>query len=119
VDAPPHLYMSTTFDAPGYRVARPIGLVWGTLVRSVGFGRSFTGGFKALRAGEVGEFSNAVDEARRLAVQRLAANAAATGANAILGVRFESADIGEGLAEVMAYGTAVVLEPDSSAGVTR
>ncbi|MGB9374271.1 MAG: heavy metal-binding domain-containing protein [Jiangellales bacterium] len=115
MSTPPNMYMSTTFDAPGYRVTRPIGLVWGTLVRSVGFGRSFTGGFKALRAGEVGEFSNAVDEARRLAVQRLAANAAAVGANAILGVRFESADIGEGLAEVMAYGTAVVVEPDVAA----
>jgi uncharacterized protein YbjQ (UPF0145 family) len=58
-------------------------------------------------------------EARRLSVERLAGNAAAAGANAVLGVRFESADIGDGLAEVMAYGTAVVIEPDSSTGVTR
>jgi uncharacterized protein YbjQ (UPF0145 family) len=104
------MYMSTTFDAPGFRVAKPLGLVWGTLVRSVGFGKSITGSFKALKAGEVSQFSSAVDEARRLATQRLAEHAEAMGANAVLGVRFESSDIGDGLAEVMAYGTAVVLE---------
>ncbi len=108
----PAIYMSTTFDAPGYRIERPIGLVWGTLVRSVGFGKSLVGGFKALKAGEVSQFSTAVDEARRLATEKLAANAAAAGANAVLGIRFESSDIGEGLAEVMAYGTGVVLVPE-------
>lgn len=107
----PGLYLSTTFDVPGYRVARPIGLVWGTLVRSVGFGRGFVGGIKALKAGEVSQFTETVDEARRLSVQRLTEHARSVGANAVLGVRFESSDIGEGLAEVMAYGTAVVIEP--------
>lgn len=112
--AAPAIYMSTTFDAPGYRIVRSVGLVWGTLVRSVGFGKSIVGGFKALKAGEVSQFSTAVDEARRLATDRLAQNAAAAGANAVLGVRFESSDIGDGLAEVMAYGTGVVLEPANS-----
>lgn len=105
------IYMATTFDVPGYRIVRPIGLVWGTLVRSVGFGKSIVGGFKALKAGEVSQFSTAVDEARRLATEKLAENTRAMGANAVLGVRFESSDIGEGLAEVMAYGTAVLVEP--------
>ena len=106
------VYMSTTFDAPGYRVERSLGLTWATLVRSVGFGKSFVGGIKALKAGEVSQFTTAVDEARRLAMDRLTERAESIGANAVLGVRFESSDIGEGLAEIMAYGTAVVLAPE-------
>lgn len=109
--AAPALYLSTTFDVPGHRVTRPIGLVWGTLVRSVGFGRGFVGGLKALKAGEVSQFTETVDDARRLATERLAEHARSVGANAVLGVRFDSSDIGEGLAEVMAYGTAVIVEP--------
>ncbi|PWJ25834.1 uncharacterized protein YbjQ (UPF0145 family) [Branchiibius hedensis] len=107
----PPLYLSTTFDVPGYRIARPLGLVWGTLVRSVGFAKGLTGGFKSLRAGEVTEYTDVVNTARGHAVERLTEHARSMGANAIVGVRFESSEVADGLAEILAYGTAVILEP--------
>ncbi|MFM8154625.1 MAG: YbjQ family protein [Actinomycetes bacterium] len=99
--------MSTTFDLPGYRVDQTMGMCWGVLVRSVGFAKGFTGSFKALAAGEVKQYTNVVDEARKEAVERLMEHAKSLGANAVLGVRFDSSDMGNGLAEILAYGTAV------------
>ena len=105
--------MSTTFDLPGYRVDQTMGMCWGVLVRSVGFAKGFTGSFKALAAGEVKQYTNVVDEARKEAVERLMEHAKSLGANAVLGVRFESSDMGNGLAEILAYGTAVKVSPTS------
>jgi uncharacterized protein YbjQ (UPF0145 family) len=99
--------MSTTFDLPGYRVDQSMGMCWGVLVRSVGFAKGFTGSFKALAAGEVKQYTDVVDEARKEAVERLMEHAKSLGANAVLGVRFDSSDMGNGLAEILAYGTAV------------
>lgn len=106
------LYTSTTFDPPpGYRIDKSIGLCWGLLVRSVGFAKGFTGSFRALKAGEVPQYTEVVDSARTDAVQRMMNHAGQLGANAVLGVRFDSSDVAEGLAEILAYGTAVVLVP--------
>jgi len=105
--------MSTTFDLPGYRVDQTMGMCWGVLVRSVGFAKGFTGSFKALAAGEVKQYTNVVDEARKEAVERLMEHAKSLGANAVLGVRFDSSDMGNGLAEILAYGTAVKVSPVS------
>jgi uncharacterized protein YbjQ (UPF0145 family) len=105
--------MSTTFDLPGYRVDQTMGMCWGVLVRSVGFAKGFTGSFKALAAGEVKQYTNVVDEARKEAVERLMEHAKSLGANAVLGVRFDSSDMGNGLAEILAYGTAVKVSPTS------
>lgn len=107
------MMMSTTFDLPGYRVDKQLGLCWGVLVRSVGFAKGFTGGFKALKAGEVPQYTDVVNEAREEAVSRLMAHARELGANAVLGVRFDSSDVAENLAEILAYGTAVVVSPTS------
>jgi uncharacterized protein YbjQ (UPF0145 family) len=105
--------MSTTFDLPGYRVDQTMGMCWGVLVRSVGFAKGFTGSFKALAAGEVKQYTDVVDEARKEAVERLMEHAKSLGANAVLGVRFDSSDMGNGLAEILAYGTAVKVSPAS------
>ena len=102
---------STTFDLPGYRVLETRGLCWGVIVRSVGFARGFTGSLKSLRAGEVSEFTNVVATARLHALERLYENAAEMGGNAVLGVRFDSSDVGNGLSEILAYGTVAVVEP--------
>lgn len=111
---PTTLYTSTTFDPPpGYRVERSIGLCWGLLVRSVGFAKGFTGSFRSLKAGEVPQYTEVVDSARTDAVQRLMDHAAKLGGNAVLGMRFDSSDVADGLAEILAYGTAVVLVPDA------
>jgi uncharacterized protein YbjQ (UPF0145 family) len=102
---------STTFDLPGHTVERTYGMAWGLIVRSVGFTRSITGGVRSLRAGEVPEFTNVVDAARRTAMERLMAHARELGGNAVLGVRFDSSDLGNGLAEIVAYGTAATVRP--------
>jgi uncharacterized protein YbjQ (UPF0145 family) len=97
---------STTFDLPGYTVEQTLGLSWGLIVRSVGIVRGLTGGLKSMRQGEVTEFTAVVDAARRTAFERLITHAEQLGGNAVLGVRFDSSDIGNGLAEIVAYGTA-------------
>jgi uncharacterized protein YbjQ (UPF0145 family) len=102
---------STTFEVPGYRVDRTLGLSWGLIVRSVGVVRGVTGGLKSLRQGEVSEFTAVVDAARQTALDRLIAHAAQRGGNAVLGIRFDSSDIGNGLSEIVAYGTAAQVTP--------
>ena len=100
---------STTFELPGYTVERTLGLSRGLIVRSVGLTKGFTGAMRSLRAGEVQEFSSVVDQARHTALERLIQHARDLGANAVLGVRFDSSDLGNGLAEIIAYGTAAVV----------
>ena len=90
---------------------RTHGLSWGLIVRSVGLTKGLTGSLRSLRAGEVKEFTNVVDQARHTALERLVAHAEQLGANAVLGVRFDSSDLGNGLAEIVAYGTAATVRP--------
>ena len=101
---------STTFALPGWEVEREVGLCWGLVVRSVGIAKGFTGGLRSLKAGEVPEFTAVVDESRRHALERLMEHARNLGGNAVVGVRFDSSDMGNGLAEIVAYGTAVVVK---------
>jgi len=102
---------STTFDLPGHTVERTYGMAWGLIVRSVGIAKGITGSVKSLRAGEVREFTQVVDTARHTAMERLMAQAQELGGNVVLGVRFDSSDLGNGLAEIVAYGTAATVRP--------
>ena len=105
---------STTFDLPGYTVERTLGVAWGLIVRSTGFSKGFSGGIKALKAGEVAEFTDVVEAARRTAIERMVDHAKELGGNAVLGVQFDSSDVGDRLAEVVAYGTAAVVRPSGT-----
>jgi uncharacterized protein YbjQ (UPF0145 family) len=100
---------STTFEFAGWRIERQIGLCWGLVVRSIGVVKGFTGSIRALRAGEVDEYTAVLDQARRHALDRLIEHASAMGANAVAGVRFDSSEIGNNMSEILAYGTAVVV----------
>jgi uncharacterized protein YbjQ (UPF0145 family) len=102
---------STTFELPGYRVERTLGLSWGLIVRSVGLAKGLTGTVRSLKAGEVREFTDVVDQARHTALERLVEHARQLGGTAVLGVRFDSSDLGNGLAEIVAYGTAATVRP--------
>jgi uncharacterized protein YbjQ (UPF0145 family) len=102
---------STTFELPGYTVEHTLGVCWGLIVRSVGLAKGLTGSLRSLRAGEVGEFTEVVDQARHTALERLIQHAQQLGGNAVLGVRFDSSDLGNGLAEIIAYGTAATVRP--------
>ena len=95
------IYTSNTFDIPGLELEQHLGLCWGLIVVSLGFGRSLAGGFRSLAAGEVPEFTQAIDEARRGALVRMVDHAKGLGGNAVVGVRFDSNTLGDsgGLAE--------------------
>jgi len=111
-EAAPRLYTTTTFDPPpGYQVQSSFGVVYGLVVRSMGFAKSFTGGFSSLRQGEVSQYTEVLEDARRHALDRLLENAGHVGANGVLGVRFDSTEIGNNMSEIVAYGTGVVLVP--------
>ena len=109
---PLELPVATTDTMPGRTIVRYVGPAFGVIARSMGFAKGFTGSFKALKSGEVKQFTAVLEAARHHAVERLIENAQAMGANAVVGLRYDSGDIGEqqGMAEVVAYGTAVVIE---------
>jgi len=93
---------------PGKQVVRHLGLVQGSTVRSKHAGRDIMAGFKNLVGGELKGYTELLVEARQEAIERMVAQAAAVGANAVVNVRFSTSNITSGAAEVMAYGTAVV-----------
>lgn len=105
------LPVSTALEIPGTRVRQNLGVAFGLVVRSVGLARGITGAFRSLRQGEVKQYTQVLEDARRHAVDRMLENARLLGANGVVGMRFDSAEMGEGLAEIVAYGSAVVIEP--------
>lgn len=105
------LYVSTTFDVPGMRIVRFCGSCFGVVVRSMGFAKGIGASFKALAGGEVTQYTRLLEDSRRHALDRMVQNAQVLGGNAVLGMRFDSSEIGQSLTEIVAYGTAVVVEP--------
>ncbi len=101
----------TTENVPGQRVREVKGEVFGIIVRSRGIGPNIVAQLRALGGGEIVEYTHLLEEARKHAIERMVANAAATGANAVVMMRFDSSEIGPAMSEIVAYGTAVVLEP--------
>ncbi|HEX7128638.1 MAG TPA: YbjQ family protein [Rhodanobacteraceae bacterium] len=101
----------TTESVAGHRVRETKGQVFGVVVRSRGIGGNVMAGLRSLVGGEIHEYTQMLEEARRHAIDRLTANAQAMGANAVIMMRFDSAEIGQTMSEIVAYGTAVVLEP--------
>jgi len=101
----------TTENVPGHQVKAVLGQVFGVVVRSRGLGGNITAGLRAIGGGEIPEYSRLVEDARRHAIDRLVANAALMGANAVVMMRFDSGEIAQSMNEVVAYGTAVVLDP--------
>jgi uncharacterized protein YbjQ (UPF0145 family) len=102
--------ITTGLELPGMVIRENLGVTFGLVVRSMGIARNFTAGFKSLRQGEVSEYTDLLEDARRHAVDRLVANAKLLGANGIIAMRFDSSEMGNQLTEVVAYGTAVVVE---------
>ncbi len=101
---------TTGLELPGLVVRENLGVCFGLVVRSMGFAKSFTAGFSALRQGEVSQYTELLEDSRRHAVDRMIENARLLGANAILAMRFDSSEMGQQLTEIVAYGTAVVVE---------
>ena len=103
------LPLTTALELPGAPATASLGLCFGLVVRSVGMAKGFTAGLSAMRQGEVPQYTQVLEDARRHAIDRMVANAHLLGAEAIVAVRFDSAEVGQGLTEVLAYGTAVKL----------
>ncbi|HLU25320.1 MAG TPA: YbjQ family protein [Longimicrobiales bacterium] len=100
----------TTEHIPGKRVMRVLGLVRGNTIRARHVGRDIVAALRNLAGGEVLEYTKLLAEAREQAVDRMLEEAAALGANAVIGVRFGTSMIMSGAAEMLCYGTAVVVE---------
>jgi uncharacterized protein YbjQ (UPF0145 family) len=101
----------TTNDAPGYRVVKTLGLVRGITVRSRNAISDMVGGLQSMLGGRVGAYVKLAEASRAEALQEMIEHAQAMGANAVIGMRYEANEIMEGVTEVLAYGTAVVIEP--------
>jgi uncharacterized protein YbjQ (UPF0145 family) len=107
--ANPEIPVTTANELPGAQIGQNLGIAFGLVVRSMGFAKNFTAGFSALRKGEVSQYSELLEDARRHALDRLIANAQVLGADAIVAMRYDSSEMGNQLTEVVAYGTAVKL----------
>jgi uncharacterized protein YbjQ (UPF0145 family) len=105
--------ITTAFELPGMTLEQDLGLVFGLVVRSMGLAKSMGAGFKALRQGEVTQYTSLLEDSRRHAIDRLIENARLLGANAVVAMRFDSSELGQQLTEIVAYGTAVVVRPAS------
>jgi len=108
------MIVTTTNFVAENRVVETKGQVFGVVVRSRGLGGNITAFVRSLGGGEIHEYTRLSEDTRRQAVDRMVQNATAMGANAILSMRFDSSEIGQTMSEVVAYGTAVVIERTST-----
>ena len=105
------MIVATTNDLPGHRIVRHIGMVRGVTVRSRNLVSDAIGGVQSMIGGRVGAYVKLAEAARQEAYDELVAHARDMGANAILAMRYDANEIMPGVTEVLAYGTAVVVEP--------
>ncbi len=101
----------TTDEIPGYRIVKVIGLVSGSVVRARHIGKDFLAAIRNIVGGEVTEYTELLAQAREDAINRMIQKARSLGANAVVGLRFATTAVASGAAEILAYGTAVVVEP--------
>lgn len=95
-------------------MTKTLGQVFGLTVRSRGLGGNIAAGLKTLVGGEIRSYVKLNEDARRQALDRMVENAAAMGANAVSMMRFDSTEMGKTMSEIVAYGTAHVIEWDST-----
>jgi len=100
----------TTENISGYRVVEVKGQVFGVVVRSRGLAGNVMAGLRSIVGGEITEYTELLEEARRHAVDRMVGNAHLMRANAVVMMRFDSAEMGQTMSEIVAYGTAVTIE---------
>ena len=106
------MIVSTSESVGGHRVVRTLGLARGNTIRARHLGKDLMAVGRNIVGGEVSEYTKLLGEAREQAVDRMVAEAEELGANAIITVRFSTSQVMSGAAELLAYGTAVVVEPE-------
>src|SRR5438309_5798639 len=100
----------TTEEIAGYTIKETLGQVFGLVVRSRGLGGNIMAGLRSLVGGEIIEYTEMLEDARRHALDRMVKNAASMGANAIVRMQFDSSELGQSMSEIVAYGTAVKIQ---------
>jgi uncharacterized protein YbjQ (UPF0145 family) len=106
------MIVTTGFEVQDKKIGEYLGVVRGIVVRATGIGRGFIGGIKSIAGGNIEEFTVVCEEARREAFNRMVQHALEIGADAVIGMRYDATEFGQGgTTEVLAYGTAVKLRP--------
>lgn len=103
-------FVTTAFELPGYRVVRTLGIVRGITVRSRSVIGTIGAGLQSLIGGNITLWTELCEHTRQEAYELLSQHAQQLGANAVIGMRYDANEIAQGVAEVLAYGTAVVVE---------
>jgi uncharacterized protein YbjQ (UPF0145 family) len=109
--------VTTTFTIEGYRIRQYLGVVRGIIVRAPTITQGILGGLKAVIGGRIGAYTEMCEQTRQQAYDLLIDHARSVGANAVVGLRYDASEIGGGrtssATEVLCYGTAVIIEPES------
>ena len=100
----------TTESIEGYIIKENLGQVFGLVVRSRGLAGNIMAGLRSIVGGEITEYTEMLEDARRHALDRMVKNAASMGANAIVRMQFDSSELGTTMSEIVAYGSAVIIE---------
>jgi len=103
------MIITTSGQVEGKTIAKTVGLVKGSTIRARHLGKDIMAGFRGMVGGEITEYTKMMAEAREEAIQRMVEDAEKQGANAIVSMRFSTSMIMQSAAEVLAYGTGVVL----------
>ena len=103
--------VTTTSEIPGYRIIKVLGVVSGSTVRAKHIGKDIVAALRHIVGGELKEYTEMLKEAREQALRRMIEEAKKLGADAVVNVRFMTSAIASGAAEILAYGTAVKIEP--------
>ena len=109
---------TTTLSYEGHTITRYIGIVRGLIVRTPSFGQGIAGAIKSIAGGDIEEYKQVCDSSRQRAFDEMLEHAAALGANAVIGVRFDATQF-MNATEVLCYGTAVVVSPEPGAATTQ
>ena len=104
------MMLTTTQDFPDKKIIKTIGLVKGNTIRARSIGRDIIAALKNLVGGEIEEYTKLLAQSREQALDRMISSTEELGANAIIGIRFSTSYIMQSAAEIMVYGTAVIIE---------
>ncbi len=105
--------VTSAFDLPGFRTIHSLGIVRGLTVRSASIGGQIVAAFQSLSGGTIRTMTAVCEHTRTDAYLMILSHAAQLGANAIIGFRYDTTEIAQGMTEVLAYGTAVIVEAES------
>ena len=109
------MIITTSPFIAGHRVSETKGQVFGLVVRSRGFSGNLIASLRSIGGGEIHEYTSLLEDTRRQALDRMVKNATLMGGNAVISMRFDSTELAGTMSEIVAYGTAVVVEPDANA----